>query len=323
MKRLLIFLMAMAMLCSVDRVTAYSDSEKPSKKDISKAFSDLFVPTYLEVTSFKLLVSENVGSKVEPLYKARFKATIKIKQDTFKTDKLFKDVAIVKRVKKTGEKIFIYGISTSHVSEEKWVTKFRLEKDYFGGIGQIQESFKKPKIIIKGTSEEKAYYEKLEKIKEEKRSANILKLKNKIIEMIQNKKYVSGQIYLKPFYKGRDSRPSFYAVFTDYDPKTETFKGKTGWWDGRSRSRKGPPTVVLFEGKLSQNSLYLKEIKYLKKGKFKTWREQFGLGVEYFFKFEKITLGKWNGEWIGEWKKDQSKGRVRLWHLFKKKKKHR
>ncbi|MCM2272044.1 MAG: hypothetical protein NDJ18_05760, partial [candidate division Zixibacteria bacterium] len=59
------------------------DSEKkPSTKDYEKQFAVL-IPAYFELSNFDVEASENVGSKVEPFYKARFKATVTLKTKTF------------------------------------------------------------------------------------------------------------------------------------------------------------------------------------------------------------------------------------------------
>ena len=292
------------------------NSFESDAKDISQAFS-AYLPVFLELTSFNLVASENVGSKVEPVYKSRFNAIIKIRQDTFGAEKLFKGVAIIKRVKKAGEKITVYGISTSTLSEGKWKTKFRLERNYFDEIGMTVGSFKKSRIIVKGTPEEEAYYKELEKKEEEKRKARIRELKKKVISMIENKNKINGQIYLTDYFKG-STGPSFVLVFESYNPKTGTFKGTMTWLNQIHTFGNNWIIKVFVEGKLIEKHIYLKEIKYLNKGekKYNPWREMFGLGLEYSFEFDKINLRKYNGEWYGKWEKDKYNGEARLWHLF-------
>lgn len=292
------------------------NSLKPDEKDISQAFF-AYLPAFLELTSFDLVASENVGSKVKPVYKSRFNAIIKIRQDTFEAEKLFKDVAIVKRVKKAGEKITVYGISTSTLSEGKWKTKFRLERNYFNEIGMTLGSFKKSRIIVKGTPEEEGYYKELEKKEEEKRKARIRELKKKVISMIENKNKINGQIYLTDYFKD-STGPSFVLVFENYNPKTDTFNGTMTWLNQIHTFGNNWIIKVFVEGKLIEKHIYLKEIKYLNKGekKYNPWREMFGLGLEYSFEFDKINLRKYNGEWYGKWEKDNYNGKARLWHLF-------
>lgn len=138
------------------------DSEnKPSTKDYEKQFS-VEIPAYLELSSFDVEASENVGSKVEPYYKARFKATVKLKTKTFELSNQENDATFIRPVADEGEKKEIYGMAGARLSAGNWKIDFNLENNPIPALGNPKDFFTGGRIIIVGTAEESDFKAQME-----------------------------------------------------------------------------------------------------------------------------------------------------------------
>jgi hypothetical protein len=126
---------------------------KPSTRDYEKQFS-VEIPAYFELSSFDVEASENVGSKVEPFYKARFKATVKLKTETFERASQENEVIFVRHVSDDGETKEIYGMAAARLSAGNWKIVFNLENDPIPNMGRPRDFFTDGRVIVVGTAEE-------------------------------------------------------------------------------------------------------------------------------------------------------------------------
>ena len=130
------------------------DSEKkPSTGNYEKQFA-VQIPAYFELSSFDVEASENVGSKVEPFYKARFKATVKLKTKTFELASQENEATFIRPVADDGETKEIYGIAGARLSAGNWKIDFNLENNPIPSMGQPRDFFTSGRVIVVGTAEE-------------------------------------------------------------------------------------------------------------------------------------------------------------------------
>lgn len=133
------------------------DSEKkPATKDYEKQFA-VEVPAYLELSSFDVEASENVGSKVEPMFKARFKATVKLKTKTFELANQENEATFIHPIADEGETKDIYGMAAARLSAGNWKIDFSLENNPIPALGHPKDFFTGRRVIVVGTAEESEF----------------------------------------------------------------------------------------------------------------------------------------------------------------------
>lgn len=135
--------------------------EKPSTKDYEKQFS-VEVPAYLELSSFDVEASENVGSKVEPYYKARFKATVKLNTKTFELSSKENEATFIRPVAGEGETKEIYGVASARLSAGNWKIDFKFENNPIPALGRPKDFFTGGRVLVVGTAEESDFKAQIE-----------------------------------------------------------------------------------------------------------------------------------------------------------------
>lgn len=125
------------------------------------------LPAYVTLPSFDLQVSENVGDKVEPVFKSRFKASLRLDADTY-TETSREDGAIfIAPHLKTGTKRDIYGKALSTLKAGSWQIGFEVDNNPLRDMGQPRDFFSGGVVIVKGSAEETAFREKQRKERRE------------------------------------------------------------------------------------------------------------------------------------------------------------
>ena len=131
----------------------------PSYVDVEKIFSKA-LPSYWELTSFNVTASESAGTKVRPIWYYRFKATVKLIEDTFEESRKIYDATFIIRIRKMGESKELYGIATATLKAEQWNLFFDLEENLPVNIGKPRSAFS-GKTVVEGTNEEKEFKDNL------------------------------------------------------------------------------------------------------------------------------------------------------------------
>lgn len=149
------------LICFIFLLGCGDSENKPSTKDYEKQFS-VEIPAYLELSSFDVEASENVGSKVEPYYKARFKATVKLKTKTFELSNQENEATFIRPVADEGEKKEIYGMAGARLSAGNWKIDFNLENNPIPALGHPKDFFTGGRVIIVGTAEESEFKAQME-----------------------------------------------------------------------------------------------------------------------------------------------------------------
>jgi flagellar biosynthesis GTPase FlhF len=148
---------ALFMVACVFLLLGCGESEKkPATSDYEKQFA-LQLPAYLQLANFDVEASENVGSKVEPFYKARFKATVKLKTKTFEVASQRAEVTLIRPVAEEGETKDIYGVASARLTAGNWRMEFNLENNPIPSMGQPRDFFTGARFIVVGSPEESEF----------------------------------------------------------------------------------------------------------------------------------------------------------------------
>src|ERR1035437_5490990 len=99
-----------------------SKEPQPSKSDIEQSLTTQ-LPAFARISSFSVDAMQNLGTKVEPAWQSRFRATIKVASDTFVADGMDSGVTFVRPVKRAGETTEIFGKSLSRLYAGAWRTR--------------------------------------------------------------------------------------------------------------------------------------------------------------------------------------------------------
>lgn len=137
-------------------LTFCSKEPQPGRSEIEQALTTR-IPAFARVSSFSVEAMQNMGTKVEPLWHARFRATITVASPTFASDGTDPSVTFVRAVKLKGDSIEVFGKSASTLYGGAWRTSIELEGQPLGALGLPEDAFGSGKVIVRGTKEESAY----------------------------------------------------------------------------------------------------------------------------------------------------------------------
>ncbi len=152
-------------------ISCGNSNKGPSDNTLEQQFS-VNLPAYFSVSSFDVKASENMGTDVEPIYKARYEATIKLGADTYDIDHGNEDVTFLKPLFQEGEKRTIYGIATATLQEGKWVIQFAMDNNPISQMGKPKDFFNARKIIIVGSKEESEFNDENKSTKDSYSNSN-------------------------------------------------------------------------------------------------------------------------------------------------------
>jgi len=135
---------------------------KPTSSEIERAVAAK-MPAFLRVASFSVDAMENVGTKVDPQWRARFRVTFKLASPTFFSDGSDGVATFLRPAKTTGESINGFGKSVSILYAGAWRTTAEFEGQPLNGLGlPISDFGTNP--IIRGSPAEAAYSENRRKM---------------------------------------------------------------------------------------------------------------------------------------------------------------
>jgi hypothetical protein len=141
-------------------LSSCSQEPQPSNSEIEKALITQ-LPAFINISKLSVEAKQNLGTKVEPLWQARLRATITVSTDTFELENEDSDenseVTFVIPVKRSGETIEVFGKSVSELYAGTWRTTVELEGQPLETLGQPLSAFGSKKVIARGSQEEKQY----------------------------------------------------------------------------------------------------------------------------------------------------------------------
>lgn len=178
------------------------------------------LPVHWQVKSFQVENQQNLGNQVEPLVLVRFKASAELQEDTFYSVsnldniplKKQEGISFLKKAENRGQKVDIYGVSTSRRTADTWNSEFKFDTNPTVNTGQARSDFS-GKVILLDSQEESDFRAEVEK--------QIQAEKEVVLNMVSNKGKLSGERTgsEKPF-------RSFIITFTSFDTSSNTFTGQ-------------------------------------------------------------------------------------------------
>ncbi len=257
MKRPLLLIIASVLLVSCG-------PKGPSSSEIVKKM-ETDLPGFWEVHNFKIEEEENLGSKTDPVYKARFKTQLRAEEDTFvpeeSVSKFFPfspqpKVTYLNPSLEKGDTEEFYGVLAAEQYQDGWkiVFKFDNPPSEFGK----PKSFYKGTAFVKGSKEEKAYQQQLAEQAEQDRIATL----NRFFKG-EHRGYLSGDLWGNATIK-----------FTSASADKENVEGQFIFQRG---------VIKGFTGKLTPDELTLTVDRYIQ-GEDKT-----GLGTIYTLRISELT----------------------------------
>lgn len=122
----------------------------------------LKLPGHVSVETFDVEVTENLGTKVEPVYAARFSAILRFSTDTFTLDKRGRDVLFLNPMRKKGDTLEVFGKTASRLYGGAWRTEVSVDGSSITNSGKPLAEFTGKTVLVRGSEEEKAFIQEEE-----------------------------------------------------------------------------------------------------------------------------------------------------------------
>ncbi|WP_300581330.1 hypothetical protein [Marivita sp.] len=246
-------------------------ADEPSEEEISDAFS-FEIPGEWRVNEFTVEVSQNMGSAVEPLVKSRFRADVKLTEDTYIPVANVAGVAILSPQLRKDEIRTIYGISTALLDQGAWKISFEIQGQPFANAGQPRGAYA-GRTLIGGSDEHNAFVEEMEaerkrelaRIEAERQAAGAERrekekaYQEKVASHFESvdRIFTSGipldGLWSEPGYSQRQVTP-FQMSFLTFDPGSGKFTGQMTWKSG---------AILNIEGVVSDRSFRFSETSWV------------------------------------------------------------
>ncbi len=165
-------------------------NDEPSEKNIITALK-FKLPHYIQVNDLQIDVSENIGSKVEPIVKSRFKGKLQLIEDLYETEKVILNKTVLRKVSDKKSKHDLFGISRSTYKMDKWSVNFEKLEMLPQPSGKPLANYSKDTFVISGSMEENALIDQ-----KKKKDNDEKKLVSKNIKLISGHwsgEYICGQ----------------------------------------------------------------------------------------------------------------------------------
>lgn len=215
------------------------------------------LPAYVELTNFDLRASQNVGDKVQPVFKTRFEGEIRLREDTFAETSRESGIVFVTQVLPRGERRKIYGLAVAALKAGAWQTQVQFDADPFSDLGRPKSMVGAGRVIVRGSSEETEFRAQQERERSQvsqaaterarKAEANLQQLLSSV-----PLEFTGGS-------GGPLERWPMQVRIASHDRASNKIAGEVEW-----------PTlsaVHRMEGTLVGGMLVLREVDYIKKGK--------------------------------------------------------
>ncbi|HEX7828371.1 MAG TPA: hypothetical protein VF787_01885 [Thermoanaerobaculia bacterium] len=258
----------------------------PSKAELRRALAAQISSAW-EIDSLDVEGSEDVGAPGAPLVNARFDAKLRARENTYATQRMEGDVALIKPVLAKGERRSLFGTATSAKGDNGWQTKFSFASNAYPPEGKARSELAKRTVVI-GTEEERQY--RLELERERQRQAELAR--RTVLSLIEAHRVLECE----QITAAKKVFPCRFE-FTSLDVNTGNITASNRWFSLKTGALK-PQNHV--SGKLDGNALLLTEqIKGSELGK-------------NFLMHYTLRLSKAQTELVGEFAAPGGKGTMRL-----------
>lgn len=210
----------------------------PSESDIEQRLA-VDLPHPWQITSLDVEASENVGTKVEPVVKSRFKAKLKLVESTYFVDSNESAAVLLRPVLQAGDERELYGVATSVMKAGAWQTAFDFENDPLRDSGEPRTKFTGRTVVL-GTDEETNYRTEIEeRQRQQEAEARAGRERNRAIIISA---LTGGQVL--PGEMTSDNSPFHCRLqFTSFDRATGEAVGQNRWVNSKTGELKPPNSV--------------------------------------------------------------------------------
>lgn len=244
--------------CSTDPYEA-----GPSEEEVTSRLATEF-PAYVEIRSLEIRATENVGDKVQPLFKIRFEGEIQLREDTFAESSREGDAIIIAPVLEAGERRKIYGVSAAAYKAGNWQMEFQFDADPLADLGKPRALFSGGRTILRGSNEETSFRNQQAKELAEQTKAAETRSRAEA-SRLQGLLTEQSRMWSGESWDSRDHWPMSVRILT-FESSTGRFTGEVEW-----------PTLTSIhriEGSLIGARVVFTEVAYIRQGSA-------GLGCTY------------------------------------------
>lgn len=215
------------------------------------------LPAYISIAKFRVEASENVGDKVDPLFKSRFRAVIRLEADTFLESSREESAIIVAPHLKSGEERELFGKAISRLRAGAWRVHFELENNPVPDMGKPRDFFSGGQVLIRGSSEEAAFREAQDRAQAEfaRAAAESARAAASQLDAILR---AAGVRELVGEAAGGGQVWPMRVRISSYNPTSKRVSGQVEW-----------PTLYSIhriEGQVTGTELSFEEVDYIKQG---------------------------------------------------------
>ena len=139
-----------------------SGENKPSETDLRQALAST-LPDYLTVSDFNVEAMANEGNEVEPRFIARYNASVEVAEALYTRDGKDGDVMFLKEAEASGLETEVFGKSMSVLYQGEWNHNVSIDGNTVRQMGRPRSAFPGAKTIIRGSEEEEAHFDAMEK----------------------------------------------------------------------------------------------------------------------------------------------------------------
>lgn len=141
-------------LVSAVILTGCFDSQAgPTETELKNVLERKF-PAGVKLTDLDIVAAENVGTKVDPVFKSRLKGELELAEDFYKRGKYLLGKDVLTKTASKGMKLELYGLAVSKLKSNKWNIQFTELGSKPNVDGYPLSNYRKGSYIFKGSSEE-------------------------------------------------------------------------------------------------------------------------------------------------------------------------
>lgn len=133
------FLGMLAVLCALAACSDAPDVREPLARQL---------PQVWQLDSFKVEAEESVGTRVEPEYHSRFRATASPREDLYLPVASLLDTAVLKVAQRKGEKAELYGIARATLLAGEWTTRFDMQRELPTPLGRPSAAYAGAQVVV-------------------------------------------------------------------------------------------------------------------------------------------------------------------------------
>ena len=152
------FLSLVAAIAATFCLVAFAPTAEaqPSKNDLKTSLLQS-IPPYLQIETFTIDATQNLGNKVDPDYAVRFTASVVNVAPLFHADGTEDSILFVRLRTAAGTKTAVYGRMRSVLFQGAWRNQVSIDGDPVAHLGLPLAHFGGARVIIRGSDNERRF----------------------------------------------------------------------------------------------------------------------------------------------------------------------